>query len=313
MDQGDHKEGILPSMPESSASPAPTKKRSVFFARLSSTLFLWALVTVGIVLNLNWLFLALIGGLGFLALLECLKMFGVNDDRRYQIWTILVSLGYLGSVFQHCRSGEGAGRAHFTHLDLFFLALLLFGLFTATLTRALEGEQTLKRLLGSFFSFFYTIVLFSFLGRLLYLPAEHGVYYVLYLVAVTKFTDMGAYAIGSLIGKHKMIPHISPGKTWEGFGGAFLGAYVASAAIYFPFQAKLTQLSLTHVFILPLVIGLATVVGDLAESVLKRCLEVKDSGNMLPGIGGALDLIDSLCFTAPILYLYMTHVIGTAS
>ena len=303
---GAHKEGI-PLMPDSSASPAPTK-RSVFFARLTSTLILWALVTAGIVLNLDWLFAALIGGLGFLALLECLKMFGVHEDRRYQVWTVLVSLAYLGSHFH-----PSVGHAQFARLDLFFLGLLLFGLFTVTLTRPLDGEQTLKRLLGCFFSFFYTIILFSFLSRLLQLPVEHGVLYVLYLVAVTKFTDMGAYAIGSLCGKHKMIPHISPGKTWEGFGGALLGAYVASAAIYFPFQTQLAAFNTTHILILPLVLGLTTVIGDLAESVLKRCLQVKDSGNMLPGIGGALDLIDSLCFTAPVLYLYMNYFIDLGS
>ena len=240
-------------------------------------------------------------------------MFGVPDDRRYQFWTILVSLSYLGTTFHYCQTHEAPVRAQFAHLDIFFLALHLLGAFTLTLTRALDGEQTLKRLVGSFFSFFYVIVLFNFLTRVLYLPAENGVYYTVYLVTVTKFTDMGAYVIGSLCGKHKMIPHISPGKTWEGFGGAILGAYLASALIYFPFQAKLTLFNATHILILPIVIALATIVGDLAESVLKRCLKVKDSGHMLPGIGGALDLIDSLCFTAPILYLYMAHVISLAN
>ena len=295
-------------MPENS----PTK-RQVFVARLSSTLVLWALVTAGVVLKIPWLFFVTIGGLSFLALIECLKMFGVPDDRRYEVWTILVSLAYLATTFHHCQTHEPPLRAQFAHLDIFFLCLLLFGAFTLTLTQRLQGERTLKRLVGSFFSFFYVIVLFSFLTRVLYLPAENGVYYTVYLVAVTKFTDMGAYVVGSLIGKHKMIPHISPGKTWEGFGGAILGAYVASVLIYFPFQAKLSLFNITHILVIPIIIGLATVVGDLAESVLKRSLNVKDSGHMLPGIGGALDLIDSLCFTAPILYLYMNHVIGLAS
>lgn len=300
-------------MPSSSStsSPAPSRK-SVFLARLSSTLVLWTLVTVGVALNLDWLFFLLIGGLAILALLECLKMFGIHEDRRYHIWTVLVSIGYLATTFYFARSHEAPARAQFDHLDVAFLVVLILGLFSVTLTRPLEGEQTLRRLLGSLFSFFYAVVLFSFLTRILYLPAENGVFYALYLLAVTKFTDMGAYAIGSLCGKHKMIPHISPGKTWQGFGGAFVGAYAASALIYFPFQSKLIHFSLTHILVLPLIIGMTTVVGDLAESVLKRCLQVKDSGNMLPGIGGALDLIDSLCFTAPVLYFYMCYVIGLA-
>lgn len=299
-------------MPESSPPPKPSKK-SVFLARLTSTLVLWAIVVVGLVLNLNWLFLALIGILGFLALLECLTMFGVEKDRRHQVWTILLSAGYLGAVSWHCLSNSGPIRSEFLHLDVFFTVLLFFGLFTVTLSRELDGEATLKRLLGSFFSFFYCLVLFAFLIKVLYLPEANGVFYALYLLAVTKFTDMGAYLVGSMIGKHKMIPHISPGKTWQGFGGGFLGAYAASALIYFPFQEKLALLNLTHVLVLPALLGITTIVGDLAESIVKRCLNVKDSGKMLPGIGGALDLIDSLCFTAPVLYLYMKVVIGVGA
>ena len=290
-------------------SEAPPTKRQVFVARLTSTLILWAIVTTGVVLKLPWLFFLVIGGLGFLALLETLKMFGVDEDRRFHLWTLLVSLTYLGTTFYHCQSHEAPVRAQFAHLDLAFLTLHMLGVFTLSLTRPLEGEATLKRLVGSFFSFFYVIVLFNFLTKVLYFPAENGVYYTLYLVAVTKFTDMGAYIVGSLCGKHKMIPHISPGKTWQGFGGAFLGAYAASTLIYFPLQAQLSLFNVTHILILPVIIGLASVVGDLAESVLKRCLDVKDSGHMLPGIGGALDLIDSICFTAPILYLYMAYFV----
>ncbi len=298
-------------MPDSSSAP-PSKSR-VFAARLTSTVILWVLVTLGIVLNLPWLFFVLIGGLGILSLLECLKMFGVSKDRRYFVWTVLVALGYLGHTFAHCQRLPAPGRAQFAPLDIFYVVTLIFGLFTLTLTRELEGERTLKRLTGSFFSFVYTVVLFNFVARILYLPDAHGVYYVLYLLAVTKFTDMGAYAVGSLCGRHKMIPHISPGKTWEGFVGAFLGAYVASLVIFLPFQSKLALFDWSHVLVLPAIIGLAAIVGDLAESVLKRCLQVKDSGHMLPGIGGALDLIDSLCFTAPLLYLYMNHLILSAS
>lgn len=281
-------------------------KRQVFIARLSSTLVLWGIVTAGLVLKLPWLFFAVVGLLGFLALIEVLKMFGVDSNKRYYVWTLVIALGYLASTYQHFVSTEaGPARAAWDQVDLLYLILHLFGLFTLTLLRPLDGEKTLKELLGSFFGFFYTVVLFSFLNRLLVGHDQLQFYLVLYVVAVTKFTDMGAYAVGSLIGKHKMIPHISPGKTWQGFGGAILGAYVASALIYFPFKSQFYAESHHLLIILPLILALATVVGDLAESVLKRCLDVKDSGHMLPGIGGALDLIDSLCFTAPIVYLYL--------
>ena len=296
-------------MPKDSPSAAPSRA-TIFAARLRSALVLWVLATAGILFHSDWLFLLLIGGLGLLALLECLKMFGVSPGDRYFLWTMLISVSYLGTTFHHCQTHPAPERAAFAHLDLFFACLHILGLFTVTLTRSLDGEATLKRLIGSFFGFFYVIVLFNFLSRILYWPAENGAYYALYLLVATKFTDMGAYAIGSLMGKHKLIPHISPGKTWEGFAGAFLGSYAGSAAIYFPLQHKLTLFHLTHILVLPLIIGLAAIVGDLAESVLKRCLNLKDSGNILAGIGGALDLIDSLCFTAPIFYLYLIYGIG---
>src|SRR5690606_1770266 len=104
----------------------------------------------------------------------------------------------------------------------------------------------------------------------------------------------------SLIGRNKMIPHVSPGKTWEGFGGALVFAQLAACGLYALFPAGLALLGgWSHVVTLGFLLALLAVVGDLAESVVKRSLGVKDSGNMLPGIGGALDLIDSLCFTAP--------------
>ncbi len=292
---------------------APTASRGqVFVARLTSTLVLWGLVTVAISLGWDWLFFVLIGGLGFLGLFECLKLFEVQKERRYFWWTLSIGMAYLAATFHYTQNAPSEARTQFFHLDIFFICALLFGLFILSLFKELRGDATLRRILGSLFCFLYTIILFLFLARILYLPEKGGVYYALYCLAVTKFTDMGAYAIGSLCGKHKLIPHISPGKTWEGLGGAFLGAYVASVAIYFPFKEHMDLLDLTHVMILPLILGTAAIIGDLAESVIKRCSGVKDSGQMLPGIGGVVDLIDSVCFTAPVLYLYL-HILTNLS
>ena len=103
-----------------------------------------------------------------------------------------------------------------------------------------------------------------------------------------------------------MIPHISPGKTWQGLGGGFLFALIAGCGLFALLPEDLAVLgSWPTVIALSLVLGALAVVGDLAESVLKRSIGVKDSGNTLPGIGGMLDLIDSLCFTAPALYFFL--------
>ena len=140
-----------------------------------------------------------------------------------------------------------------------------------------------------------------------------GAMLLLWMIAVTKFTDMGAYIVGSAIGRDKMIPHVSPGKTWQGFGGAIFFALLAGCGLYALCKDDMPNFATGlhvlggwgHVIGLSIVMALLAVVGDLAESVVKRSLNAKDSGSMLPGIGGALDLIDSLCFTAPVLYFYL--------
>jgi phosphatidate cytidylyltransferase len=116
---------------------------------------------------------------------------------------------------------------------------------------------------------------------------------------------VGAYVVGSLIGKHKMIPRISPGKTWEGFAGAILTALAISIALTHVMGARIQAISFADSIILGLLLPLVSVVGDLAESVVKRDASIKDSGRSIPGIGGALDLIDSILFTAPVLYFYL--------
>ena len=138
-----------------------------------------------------------------------------------------------------------------------------------------------------------------------------GHFYLLYLAAVTKMSDCGAYVTGSLIGKHPMIPRISPKKTWEGFFGALGHSLLTSVILVrvFPNQLSLIGSSANAAF-LGVALGFAAVLGDLAESLVKRSTHTKDSGHFLPGIGGALDLIDSLLFTAPLLYLYLRYLPG---
>ena len=102
-----------------------------------------------------------------------------------------------------------------------------------------------------------------------------------------------------------MIPRISPGKTWEGFAGAILTSLAISVAMTYLMRPHIPALSFADSIILGLLLPLVSVVGDLAESVVKRDASIKDSGKTIPGIGGALDLIDSILFTAPVLYFYL--------
>ena len=139
-----------------------------------------------------------------------------------------------------------------------------------------------------------------------------GKYYLLYFILVTKFSDTGAYAVGSLIGRHKMIPRISPGKTWEGFRRRDCVLDAASLVFVHFLGGQMAGMNWLHAVILGIVLSVTAVIGDLIESLFKREAGVKDSGRFFPGIGGILDLLDSLLFNAPIMYLYLRHVLTHA-
>jgi phosphatidate cytidylyltransferase len=124
---------------------------------------------------------------------------------------------------------------------------------------------------------------------------------------VTKITDVGAYFVGRLWGKTKLSPTLSPKKTVEGAAAGFISAVIASILIHFAGRQFFNShfgLSFVESIWLGMLIGVFGQIGDLAESLLKRDAVVKDS-NTLPGLGGVLDMVDSLLFTAPIVYFFI--------
>lgn len=136
------------------------------------------------------------------------------------------------------------------------------------------------------------------------------------LIATVKMSDTGQYITGRLIGRHKLAPVVSPGKTWEGAIGGFVFAvgtawfifgWVARQMVVAPTGLPLLTDSITGVMqivLFAMTVAAAGLVGDLAESMLKRDAEVKDSSTWLPGFGGVLDLLDSLLAAAPVAYLF---------
>lgn len=125
----------------------------------------------------------------------------------------------------------------------------------------------------------------------------------LWVIAVSKFCDVGALLTGMAIGRHKMSPVISPKKTWEGaIGGVFTSAGVGAAIAFFASAYLPEGLTPLVAALIGAPLGIVTIISDLIESVIKRRAESKDSGNLIPGIGGALDLADSLLLTAPVAY-----------
>ncbi len=134
-------------------------------------------------------------------------------------------------------------------------------------------------------------------------PIAHttpGEWLVIFVAACTWLSDSGALFFGKAVGKHKLAPNISPGKTIEGSMGGLLTAVLAGAALGY-----WLQLPMIHAIVLSFLCGLFGQIGDLCESALKRDLNVKDFGVVLPGHGGILDRIDSVLFSAPLAYYYV--------
>ena len=129
---------------------------------------------------------------------------------------------------------------------------------------------------------------------------------VFFLLLVVWLGDSGAYYFGKSFGKHKLSPRISPKKTIEGLIGGIATSIIAAIVIHFTF---FKSFPLIHAILAGILLSVAGVVGDLAESMWKRSADVKDSGTLLPGHGGFLDRFDSILFTAPILYCYWTLIV----
>lgn len=182
---------------------------------------------------------------------------------------------------------------------LMAMAFAVIGTFFFHLGHLEPMETAATRWAFSMAGLFYAPLLLAFLPLLRDLP--HGLDWLFLVMIITWAGDTGAYLAGRAFGRTKLYPAVSPKKTVEGVaGGALLsiGGALVARATFFP------ELSVMDCVILAPVADLAGVAGDLCESLLKRCAGVKDSGNILPGHGGMLDRLDSLLFSAPLVFGY---------
>jgi len=188
-----------------------------------------------------------------------------------------------------------------------FLLILLLQFARRDNHNAIVGIST------TLFGILYISWFFSFLIKIrLMLPGIDGagIKLLAFLVIVTKAGDIGALLVGSKFGKHPLLPKVSPHKSIEGYLGS-LAFSVAFAMIFRSFLPSIFHFPLIQVALMGAFFGAIGQLGDLSESMIKRDCHVKDSGKLLPGIGGVLDVIDSLLFSAPAFYLFMTSVVNT--
>ncbi len=290
----------------------PVTGRLTFIFRFASTIALWSVALLIIFSGYELAFFALIGSLGLVSLWEFYGMLDHKGLPNFKVTAMVCgSIMLCGSFYYFSK----VGPAQSYDFEMAVLLGFLLTVFTRQMFASLRDDAPLRTMAYTLFGLLYVLWLYNFITKIVYVTprspdgAVTGQFYVLYLIAITKFSDMGAYLTGSAIGRHQMVPHISPKKTWEGLAGALFFSLLASWGMLSLMPGHLSLLNWTHATVLGLLLGFAAVVGDLAESIIKRSTGVKDSGNFLPGIGGALDLVDSLLFTAPLLFFYLRLVV----
>jgi len=276
--------------------------------RTISTVILWLAIIVAYIIRSEAAFALLIALPILVSLWEyfaLLKAGGIAHHRAIGMGAAIV---LIGLNFWMLHSSDLLERCSIFPAEAAVFALLIIVLFLRECGRDAPGRPSADAITFSLFGVVYIPWLFLFMAKLLYLTPRDaqgyttGQYLVLFVVAVTKFTDVGAFLCGSLFGRTPFFPNISPKKTWEGVLGALILAILIGIGIFHFFGDNLPHYSTGLVCILSLLFGIVGLSGDLAESLLKRSLETKDSGQALPGIGGGLDLIDSLLFTLPLFY-----------
>ena len=292
---------------------APSKLRT-FLRRLVSFVVLWTIVLTALFssnrLVSDYVFLVIMVVLAVAGMAEFYGLAAKRGLMCFERWGIFGGILLMAGTFFNLTGaiGTSGSPARVNDFETSFLILFVLGLclrqfFSRSNTAGIVAIST------TLFGLMYVPWLLNFVQKINFFPHVQGHYYLLYFLLITKLSDTGAYVTGSLVGRHKMIPRISPGKTWEGFVGALVFSTVASVIFVQFFWPMMAGMTWVHAIILGIVLSLGAVVGDLIESLFKREAGVKDSGRFFPGIGGILDLLDSLLFNAPIMYVYLRHVL----
>lgn len=276
--------------------------------RILSTVTLWL-----VILGSLWLFgshaaVAIATLLSALALWEFYELTGKMGAKPFRwmgiVFSLLMTAGpYLSvALLDDDRHGFAYIGGALISLALIFAALLI------SCIRVLgerDSSNRVETIAATIMGLVYIPFTLQFVVLMLMFDATstENLLLCLWVIVVSKFCDVGALLTGLAIGRHKMSPVISPKKTWEGaIGGVCTSAGMGAAFAFFASGQLPEELTPLVAALIAAPLGVITIVSDLIESVIKRRADSKDSGRLIPGIGGALDLADSLILTAPVAY-----------
>lgn len=234
------------------------------------------------------------GSLCVLAVYEWTKLIITEDNRNKQ------RLGYLLVCILSSLVLASLSIRYDNKLIL-YVALLWW--FAALVLSTFYTTALCSKIAFKWFLSVHIIVALTACAVAIYLLHEMAWFWLLYAIALVALCDISAYYVGRRIGKSKLAPAISRGKTKEGLWAALFAALLLSLLSSAGVLENVTVLSVVSLVLLSLIACIAGVVGDLTESMAKRCAGVKDSGNLLPGHGGLLDRIDAFIAVAPVIAL----------
>ncbi len=248
----------------------------------------------------EWLYVLTVAALISLGLYEFFTMVEKKGIPMYKYFGTVIGIVIPLSIYSRFESTKG--------WELLFIAAALLTLFILQFSRR-DTTNAVVGISTTMFGLLYIAWFFSFMIKIKLLPS--GTALVGCLLLVTKGADIGAFLVGVKWGRHSLIPRISPKKTIEGMlGGLFFG--VAGALASKSFLPDYPIFSWSNMIVLGIALSFLGLLGDLSESLIKRDCSAKDSNSLFPGIGGVLDVIDSLLFTAPAFYFFMSYYLSKA-
>jgi phosphatidate cytidylyltransferase len=244
-----------------------------------------------------WVFVAVAALVVGLAAWECYALLAARGARPLRL------LGLAGSVAVTLSFAVGSPvLAPCLPLALVTMAATVFAMW-----RRDDPASMLETTSATLFPVLFVGLAFGYPVGLRVLPGEDGTDLLLLLLVCVMASDTAAFYVGTLFGRHRLAPVLSPKKSWEGAAGGVLASVGAALLAHVWFYQRLP---VVHAFALGLLLGVAGIAGDLAESMVKRAAGAKDSSAILPGHGGLLDRTDSLLFAGPLLYYYSWTFLG---